>query len=368
MFHSSTTALQRISEFLNLQLIRLCLSGLCSMFIGLHWNSSWSVLACISYVCLISISYMYLCIYVGRHWRQWQHPTVYQSGCRCPYVLSCSSCWSPPFASLFGLAVEYAYKPFRQGLWQALCNAHWNQVSHETGEITTASLFAGKHIGRNEKYTLNILEHWIQWRDGQYGEWWSHGFLWQREHGFSSPCAGRSIFHKNSSLIKKSSSWIMVQQVVTWYSKPVIFNTPQAHEYWLRLVHADTVVNYLPTSPMLRVSCAQAPWWRFVGNLGISMHWTDWILSDNRHAFLRQVGNWEYRREKLSARIQRKRPRNYCIICFCFWAWRLDLLLKTSQATSLIAGRYYGICVDMDGAVLFLVLPAHPAIAVIVYI
>lgn len=117
------------------------------------------------------------------------------------------------------------------------------QRTLKSGEITTASLFAGKHIGMNEKYTLNILEHWIQWRDGQYGEWWSHGFLWQREHGFSSPCAGRSIFHKNSSLIKKSSSWIMVQQVVTWYSKPVIFNTPQAHEYWLRLVHADTVVN-----------------------------------------------------------------------------------------------------------------------------
>ena len=82
MFHSSTTALQCISRILNLQLFRLCLSGLCSMFIRLQWNSSWSVLACTVF------HNIYLCVYVWRQWQQWQHPTVYQSGCRCPLTLS----------------------------------------------------------------------------------------------------------------------------------------------------------------------------------------------------------------------------------------------------------------------------------------
>ena len=88
------------------------------------------------------------------------------------------------------------------------------QRTLKSDEITIASLFA-----------MNVLEHWIQWRDGQYGEWWSHGFLWQREHGFSPPCAKRSIFHKNYRHDIASLS----------------FST--LHESCQRFVHVDAVVN-----------------------------------------------------------------------------------------------------------------------------
>ena len=157
MFHSSTTALQRISKFTKSATYQTL--PFRSMF-DVHRVAlkQLVVRSGMYFICMSHKYFIYVFVYL-----RWETLKAMTTSYRIPIRMSLSLC-----VELFELLIS----AFRQLIWpcgrirlQTFSSRFVTgalQRILKSGEITTASLFAGKHIGMNEKYTLNILEHWIQ--------------------------------------------------------------------------------------------------------------------------------------------------------------------------------------------------------------